>query len=316
MGSRLKKRMFDCIQIKHDDAAAPLLPPNTIHDSRDNSVDGTPRTTQHKNISDARNEYKRMSGGASSIRRQRKFVFGALYTALFPGFFMLDPLEGDFDLIITLPSNQKSVMQIRLASPNDGVGCGRLLSAVLALGRSQRGPGNARGAKVGDIGSMHAFGYRSARTKETFKGTDEHSEKVKTASNMMRHWMEDNMRDVLTFLLNADKSVGVANLLRCIPNGPGSRVMLSVNLGNSAHYDVNDSSISVGVWVEEKPGQSKNWYFILPNVSYKGSQGVVIKLHHGAIISWDGRSIYHCTSSTDVGFDNKVYGCMWGSSPM
>ncbi len=47
---------------------------------------------------------------------------------------------------------------------------------------------------------------------------------------MMTQWMEDNMRDVLAFMLNADKSDGVANLLRCIPNGFRSAVMLSVNL--------------------------------------------------------------------------------------
>jgi hypothetical protein len=95
--------------------------------------------------------------------------------------------------------------------------------------------------------------------------------------------------------------------------GPGSRMVTSVNLGNSPHYDSGDTSVSVTVWVEEKPGQSENWFFVLPNVSYMGSMGVAIKLVHGVVISWDGRDIFHCTSKTRMGNSNNVYGCLWGS---
>jgi hypothetical protein len=82
--------------------------------------------------------------------------------------------------------------------------------------------------------------------------------------------------------------------VECSPalkNAPGSRMMVSVNLANSPHYDNGDTSESVALWVEDKPGQSNNWYFVLPNMSHKGSNGVVVKLLHGLVISWDGREV-------------------------
>jgi hypothetical protein len=100
-------------------------------------------------------------------------------------------------------------------------------------------------------------------------------------------------------------------------NGPGSCIIISRNLGNSAHIDFMDGSLSLAIWVEEEVACSSNWYFILPNVQYEGC-GVVIKLFHGCAISWDGLIIKHCTSITTTGMKvnggyNNVFGCMFGS---
>ncbi|KAI2498525.1 hypothetical protein MHU86_15985 [Fragilaria crotonensis] len=106
---------------------------------------------------------------------------------------------------------------------------------------------------------------------------------------------------------------------------------MSVNLGNSSHFDVHDASQGYSVWTEEIPGCGANWYFVLPNVHGKraprrgahGEQlegkpfaGLAIKLGHGVAISWDGRVIRHCTSISQpdglsggkVGFDRKKFG--------
>ena len=122
------------------------------------------------------------------------------------------------------------------------------------------------------------------------------------------------MQDTLKDFIRVDEEMGVAYSLFCMPTGPGSRMMVSVNLANAGHLDVDDSSHSVALWLEERPGQATNWYFILPNLTYKGSSGVVVKLRHGTVVSWDAREIFHCTSKTKVGDDNRVYGCMWGSA--
>jgi hypothetical protein len=177
-----------------------------------------------------------------------------------------------------------------------------------------KGVGNARGYRVGDLGSMHALGVRSVSSKEIYKGTLENAGKIKVASDLMRNWMEDKMPNTLSEILRTDKSSSVPGLLPCIPNGPGYQIMLSINLANSGHYDTADASQFVAIWVEEKPGVAMNWCFVLPNASYNGSKGVVIKLHHGVAISWDGRNIYHCTSKTTPGNGNNVFGCMWGSA--
>jgi hypothetical protein len=41
---------------------------------------------------------------------------------------------------------------------------------------------------------------------------------------------------------------------------------MSVDLGNSSHFDVNDASQAFSVWLEEMVGHGENWYFALPNV--------------------------------------------------
>ena len=76
---------------------------------------------------------------------------------------------------------------------------------------------------------------------------------------------------------------------------------MSVNLGNSSHYDVNDATQGYAVWTEENPSMGSNWFFVMPNVHGKRPDGVpflglAVRLCHGAAISWDGRALRHCTS--------------------
>lgn len=305
---------MECTQVELNDLEAPLLPPNEIMQSPDASVDGTPRSTTFQCPNQAREHFKRLQKLPLSSRRQRKFVYGSLYSNLYHGYHLIDPSQGDVDLNIFLSSSEASLIHVRLISPDYGIGRDKLLNSVLALGDSLLGNGNARGSKVGDVGAMHAMGYRCSKSKEVYVGTTVLSDKIKKASMLMRHWMEDNLRDVLNDLIENDKESGTLGTLDCMPHGPGSRIMFSVNLGNSPHYDSGDSSKSIALWTEQRPSEAKNWYFVLPNVSFQGSRGMVIKLMHGVVISWDGRQIYHCTSKTSVGEKNKTYGCMWGSS--
>lgn len=311
---RKEKQSLDCLQVAYDCSSAPLLPPNWIHNSKDLSVDGIPRSVTFKDASTARSRYQELSLEKSSVLRRRKFVYGALYNTLFGGYHEIDPMGGDVDLLVTLSNNQKTVVQIKMVTPGGGFRDQELLQAGISLGWALGLRGNARGGKVGDLGCMHALGYRSASTKVLYVMDDEISKKVKELSRPMRDWMEDHMKDTLKDLIRVDKELKVAYTLSCMPTGPGSRMMVSVNLANAAHVDVDDSSLSVALWLEERPGQATNWYFILPNLTYQGSSGVVVKLCHGTVISWDAREIFHCTSKTEVGDDNRVYGCMWGSA--
>lgn len=82
----------------------------------------------------------------------------------------------------------------------------------------------------------------------------------------------------------------------------GYTIDMSINLGNSSHYDVNDASQGYSVWTEEMLGLGQNWYFVVPNVhglrpdGKTRFRGMAVKLGHGVAISWDGRVIRHCTS--------------------
>lgn len=305
--------MMECIQMMHDVPGTPLLPPDVIHNSPDISCDGTARSTKFKEISKARAEYNTLRLEKKSCRRLRKFVFGAVYESIFPGFYEVDPFLDNYDIDVTLHSGKKSRILIRLVAPDEGYSKTNLLSSVVALGRSLDGPGNARGRRVGDIGAMHAMGLKSASSKDVYKITENTQRKAVTASTVMREWLEDNMRDELREIVQTDTNLKV-KYPPVLPRGPGARLMMSVNLGNSPHYDSGDTSKSIAIWVEEKPGQAQNWFFVLPNVSFRGSNGMAIKLYHGLVISWDGREIFHCSSKPIPGDGNKVYGCMWGSS--
>ena len=225
----------------------------------------------------------------------------------------VDTTFRDYDLFVTLPSKQVSKVQIRMISPFVGLDKQNLLTSLVEVGRSLPSAGNCRGKEVGDIGSMHAIGVRSASSKSLYVTKEETSRKVEVASKMMTDWMQDNLREVLARIRAVDTRMKVEPS-PCLKEAPGSRMMVSVNLGNPPHYDDGDTSESIAVWVEEKPGQSKNWYFILPNVSCNDRKGVVIKLLHGLAISWDGRQIFHCTSKTKISDGNKTYGCLWSST--
>lgn len=101
----------------------------------------------------------------------------------------------------------------------------------------------------------------------------------------------------------------------CLKNTIGLTMDVSLNLHNSAHYDVNDASVGFAVWTESKPGYSDGWYFVLPNVYgshplYPEStfEGIAIQLSHGVAISWDGRRIKHCTAAGKRDPNNNIYG--------
>jgi hypothetical protein len=305
---------LDCIQLQHDTPETPLLPPNIVHNSSDISFDGRPRSTGYANRTDARDKYNLLRKEKSSVRRLRKFVFGALYSEFYSGFHEVDALLNDYDIDVLLPTKKTSKIRIRLISPHAGIGNENLLSSLVEVGRTLSVSGNCRGKDVGDLGAMHAIGVKSASAGSYYVCTPSTSSKVETASRMMTEWMQDNMRDVLSVIRKKDEELQVEPT-PSLKEAPGSRMMISVNLANSPHYDIGDSSESVAVWVEDKPGQSKNWYFVLPNMSHDGSKGVVIKLLHGLVISWDGREIFHCTSFTNTGGrDNRTYGCLWSSA--
>ena len=210
---RKETRAIQCVQIAYTSGRAPLLPPDGIHLSKDISVEGKPRSTTFGSPGKARAEYQRLMSEISSFRRRRKFVFGAIHENLFPGFFKIDPLIRDFDLVVKLENGTTTTLVIRRITPDEGVKADKLLNAGILLCRSLSGPGNARGKKVGDVGTMHAIGYRSASTKDVYVMKDDTGHKVETFSSSMRDLMEDNMPSVLKNMVETDRQMNIANSL-------------------------------------------------------------------------------------------------------
>jgi hypothetical protein len=127
---------FRCRQVEHDSEDAPLLPPDVINESSDISIDGTPASLRLGDSISARKVYRDLSRAKLSVARHRKFVYGALYDSIFPGYYEIDPAEGDFNLDVGISSKENSLMMIRLVSRGDGSEGNDLLSSVVSLGRS------------------------------------------------------------------------------------------------------------------------------------------------------------------------------------
>jgi hypothetical protein len=52
----------------------------------------------------------------------------------------------------------------------------------------------------------------------------------------------------------------------------------SDNLVNASHYDTNDGSQGASIWTEDKPGSTRDWYFVLPNVFDKKMERVKLTM--------------------------------------
>jgi hypothetical protein len=288
-----------------------FLPPDYFNtDDLDMTEDHDLNDAEH-----AKSIYVWLKSKRLSIRRKRKFVRGCLYKNIFEGYHMIDA-SGDSsnvrELEVSLKSGEISVVRISSASNELDV-----LDAIVELGESLPLNGNCR-REVGDLGDMYALGYRSSKTGQKYKYTNypDVSQAMKKASvkvaNMMKRLSPSDLADIQQAERNKKSPCPPLEEMGGI-DGPGTCIMISRNLANASHLDINDKSRSFAIWVEKRKGKAGNWYFVMPDVSINGSKGVIIKLFHGCVISWDGRVIRHCTSVTDVGEGNNVYGCMFGS---
>jgi hypothetical protein len=253
--------------------------------------------------------------GPSTRRRRRKFIYGALYKTIFPGCKTIDLSDGScthVEIVVTLDNGETSVVRIGSAKDESA-----MLEAIVGLGRELPSGGNTR-KTVGDVGDMFALGYRSSKTGVIYVATKDGKvpDAMARASTAVGKYMKEHWPADYADIREADnlKATTLPPLKEMGgKDGPGNVIMISRNLGNSGHFDSADASRSTAFWVEEEPGGAKNWWFIFPDVSIDGSKGVVIKLFHGIGISWDGSKIKHCSSITDTGDNNNVYGCMFGS---
>jgi hypothetical protein len=300
---KVQVRQFICHQVL-DVPGIPLLLP-----------DRQLRVECEMNTGEAKDWNTYFSSLPDSARRKRKFVFGAIYQHFYPGFYEFDhAIMGDVDLVIyDMTTGTTGVMKIRSAATDHD-----LMNAIVELGECMPQKGNCRN-DVGDLGQMYALGYRSKIRGQVY--VQQRKKSTRDAMTAVcEHavpFLKREYPDVLQDIQSAEKS-GAKALMPALDamggdDGPGGSIMLSRNLGNSSHFDSSDGSSSCSIWAETKLRRADSWYFVLPNLSFNGSKGIVIKLRHGVAISWDGRIIRHCSSVPDIGPDNNVYGCMFGS---
>jgi hypothetical protein len=286
------------------DSLPPLLLPDYFQ-----SGDNGPMETITRSQLLSKTLYSKLRAMDQSKRRFRKFVFGALYLRpLRAGPYVVDPREGLVDIMVTHADGSPSIVHIRHTRDPS------VLESIVRLGK--RLPKNSAIRKdVGDKGSMVAVGVKNWGNDipEEYAAGKKLNPEFSVAAHHVSNYLCDVLPQVFNAIQDADKIKRGEREYDKMPCGPGSVLVISKNLGNASHYDYADDSVSFSVWAEEQPGGSRNWFFVMPSLSYQGSKGVVVRLSHGAAISWDGTKIRHCTSVTKMGENNNVYGCFFGS---
>jgi hypothetical protein len=196
------------------------------------------------------------------------------------------------------------VRQIVLENP--------VLTSIVDLGGSMPRKGTCH-HEVGNLGEMYGLEYRSKAKGIIYKQT-----KVQITAGLMeevavgvKKYMREQFGDIPADIRSAESGGNWAKPLKVMggQDGPGGTMMVSCNLGNSSHYNIADQSQTFVNWAEKRMGMAGNWFLVFPNLSINGSNGVVIRLHHGIAITWDGRKLRHSSWIANTGEGNTVYGC-------
>jgi hypothetical protein len=183
----------------------------------------------------------------------------------------------------------------------------RITECNAAIRRGMRTSSGVRSAG-GDVGCMYALGMR---VEGDGVSVNPYAANGKVPEHVLRGMVAALCRvgrlcfpDLMHLIKTLESNSGVPIMSPMDGEDGdwvGRTVDMSVNLGNSSHFDVNDCSQGFAVWTEEIPGSASNWYFVMPNVHGTRADGepfsgLVVRLYHGVAISWDGRVIRHCTS--------------------
>lgn len=188
-------------------------------------------------------------------------------------------------------------------------------------------PGNCRNS------SMLAVGEKSLEPYELYKPTEKVKEQLMAFGPLIAQWMRKNFPFELDAINSAQYQKGLTPP-DFMNGGPGGTVIISKNLENEPHLDSGDTSRSTVCFFERIPGKAKNWAFRFPNLSINGSRGVRFLLCDGAVLSYHGNEVKHCTEVLEeLGFavrsteetedglkfvldpknENSVHGVLFGS---
>jgi transposase len=291
-------------QFSINDENSPVLPPDIIAGMEYASAD------------EARRRYKVVQ--VNSMRKRNQSVPGALYRNMIEGYFLVldHAVIGDFDIHVTYSPQSASksttvTTVVRVRSARDD---SNYLRALLLVDTQLKGNRHVVRQGHGDIGTMWQLGIknRGIKEKKLYKATESSACNDIPLLPMMNTFMSSFFRTAFPIEFSeiqaGNKDIGINDYV----GGDGSLQTFSIScdLGNASHIDCGDESVGISTWVEEKPGTAKNWFFILPNTTLMDdpSKAVVIKLSHGLSIGWNGKVLHHCTSLTDTGEMNHVYG--------
>jgi hypothetical protein len=128
-------------------------------------------------------------------------------------------------------------------------------------------PASSARAGKGDVGAMHALGTRvldgSMRTVPFATNGCVPEEMLRDMVVALHEIGNVCFPDILSVILSTEADSGL------VPAHPmdgidgkrvGYTIDMSINLGNSSHFDNNDASQGYAVWTEENPSTGSNWF--------------------------------------------------------
>lgn len=298
---------MQCKQISVKDIRSPILPPDDLACLQR----GVTFRIKKTSIVEAREAYKLGVNRQGSGRKRRKYLFGSRYRDLFDVFYkVIDVREygGSVDLNITTEDGDISVMKIRDVSRDN-----ELLQCVKKFNKGMERSSIAR-CQSGDAGKMYAFGFHNSK-EGNYKSMRNVSMDVRGYSITARKGLEKYFKKEIEEIVAADREQEIVpSTAMGGEQGISAYALVSEDLVNAAHYDL-DTSVGLSVFNELIPGNARNWNFVLPNTTLVDGcdkEAIAIKLFDGCAIAWDGRKIFHCTSTKVIGEGNHIYGNYWG----
>ena len=343
------KTVKECYQWSDVENGSPLLPPDVYLD--DKGKIEKPGNKQSMTHHMSREQYRTrliINRNDSDKKGSRRYVSGALHRNLWlqmssgthPRPLVYDHrIRGNITFIVQTRRNDgrpESLSYIRVTSllRKDQTLLDLLHHRAREFTRtgSLRKAANARCNK-GDLGSMTTVGNTAARGNGSTFVSEKLFTKDKTLSMILpkistaaKRFCEREYPGVIPTFRYLEDSAGeeMPSEFGGRVGGMTSAITLSLNLMNTTHYDVHDGSVSFAIWTETIPGDSQNWFFVLPNilVEYDGTtyHGLCIQLFHGVSVLWDGRVIRHGTSihtqrqHTDGNMKNHTISWFWAVS--
>ena len=296
-----------CYQFSDGHVNTPILPP----DDQECLQRGSLRRIKYKNADEARNAYNIGMQMKTNLYSRRKYLRGGRYRNIFMECrYLLDVRDygGMVDLNIKLSNGETSILKIRDLSIEV-----EAMEGVKEFSERSKKESEAR-CSAGDLGKMFAFGKHNKVSGDyvSMKNKPMHVRNYCLDSKkLLNKYFEDEVKQII----EADRKQGIIpSYLMGGENGISAYCLVSRDLVNAAHYDL-DTSVGISIFNEKIVGMAKSWCFVLPNTIIDGGsdkEAIVIKLFDGCTISWDGRKVFHCTGTKEVGDGNHLYGNYWG----
>ena len=252
----------------------------------------------------------------------RSYVSGALYQDLSSNVLKVDwRKQGDMDIAIDLLNRKGEIIGTTTVMVRDAKNHKKFLAKIKHLGSAVmcKGQGNARSGK-GDRGKMFAVGCRSLKDGNPvlYSNTLDVAHVLPDVSIGAAKFGAVQFPQVLKSIRRTERSAGVLP-----PKEMGGSAGIccsgdiSIDLGNSSHYDKGDASVGFSVWASLTSNRVSNWFFVLPNLrgTYNGRQfeGIAIALYDGAAVSWDGRWVRHCTALPTIDNGQHLFGMFFAA---